>query len=259
LVPHWPFSTPIRVSASNVEDAVAAFGLDRRVDVALRKAEGAAEHRFHALARRQRGHGGSLARAAHQEGFGPAFAQAVAERLHVGDEAAVARRFGADQEIGQCRAGELLLLPALQRPEAGHQPRLGREGSEQPLREGVDRHDPEAPARGVEHAGEQAAGLRELVRPGLLAEREQLLPELGILEPHPISEAGMDAIRHLGRARLGEGEAQDRGRIGAAKQQPQHPRGQHVRLARPRRGGQSGMGVRSGRLGLLAFEANQAA
>ena len=61
-------------------------------------------------------------------------------------------------------------------------------------------------------------------------------------------EPAADPLRHFGRARLGEGEAQDRAGIDAAQQQPQHARRQHLRLAGAGRGRQPDMRVgRAGR------------
>ncbi len=69
----------------------------------------------------------------------------------------IALLLGADQHLGQSGADELLLGAALQRLEAGHQARLGRESAEQALREGVDGLDAQAAAGRVENASEQSA------------------------------------------------------------------------------------------------------
>ena len=69
----------------------------------------------------------------------------------------------------------------------------------------------------------------------LLAQRDQIGAEVGLARAHPRRQPRVDPPRHLGRARLGEGQAQDRARIGAAEQQAIDPRRQHLRLARPRR------------------------
>ena len=74
-----------------------------------------------------------------------------------------------------CARQQLLLAP-LERAEARHQPRLGRESGEQALREGVDGLDAKAAAGGVEHLGEQgAARSAQASGPMVLAERHQLL------------------------------------------------------------------------------------
>ena len=116
-----------------------------------------------------------------------------------------------------------MLLASVERPEARHQPRLGRKGREQALGEGVDGLDAQAAAGRVEHAREQGPRPLTPLRPRILVEREQLLAELGILEPDPMGQPGMDALGHLGRARLGEGEAQDRGRIDARRAASEAP------------------------------------
>ena len=67
------------------------------------------------------------------------------------------------------------------------------------------------------------------------AEVQQVGSELAVLQPHPGREPRADAVGHFGRRRLGEGEAEDRFRARALEQQPQHARGQHLRLAGSRR------------------------
>ena len=84
-------------------------------------------------------------------------------------------------------------------------------------------------------------------------------PRSASFEPHPISEPAVDPPRHLGRAGLGEGQAEDRGRIDAGKQQPQHPRGQDMGLAGPRRRRQRGMVARMRGAELVAFEQGERA
>jgi hypothetical protein len=167
------------------------------------------------------------------------------------------RSSGPDQHLGQRLARQQLLLAPLQRPKAGHQPRLGREGGEQALGEGVDGLDPEAAAGGVEHPGEEPAGAGAGLGAEILPERLELGGEIDVLQPNPISQPAMDPIRHLGRARLGEGEAQDRGRIGAVQQQPEHPRGEDVGLAGAGRGGERRMIARRGGGELLRFESGE--
>ena len=63
-----------------------------------------------------------------------------------------------------------------------------------------------------------------------------------------------DARRHVGRGRLGEGEAEDLRGLGAAEEQSQHPLGEHMRLAAAGVGGDPGGGGRIGRPRLIAAE-----
>ena len=113
----------------------------------------------------------------------------------------------------------------------------------------------QAAAGRFEQAGEQGAGLGARLGPRILAERGQLGAEVRILEPNPVREPGVDPPRHLGRARLGEGQAQDRGGIDARQQQPEHAGGQDMGLAGPRRGRERRMAARLRGAMLRAFEA----
>ena len=181
----------------------------------------------------------------------------MAERLGVGDQPLVARRLGRDEEIGERLAGEQLLLPPLQRPESRSQPRLGGEGGEQALGEGVDGLDSKPAAGGVEDVREQGARAPHALVVGRLAEREQLLPQRLVLEPHPVSEPRLDPPGHLGGAGLGEGEAEDGGRLDSREEQPKHPGSQHMGLARPGRSGEGGMVARARGTLLLRFQRRQ--
>jgi hypothetical protein len=216
----------------DVEDVVAALRLDRLVDVAQGKVEGSAEAILDQLGRAQRRHGVGRAGAASQEGLGAPLPQPVAERLDVRDQARMSAVLGAHQHCGQGLPGEQLLLAPLERAEARDQPGLGGKGREQALGEGMDGLDPEPAAGRVEDPGEQAARPRPRFRPEILAQRLQLGGKLAVSQPHPISQPPMDPVRHLRRSRLGEGEAQDRGRLGAGEEQAKHPGSEDVSLAR---------------------------
>jgi hypothetical protein len=213
-----------------------------------------AQPRLDALARAERGDRVGRAGAGHQEGFGAAFAQPQAQRLHVADQAEIALLLGPHQQVGERRAGQPLLLAAFERPEAGHQPRFGRERGEQALREGVDGLDAKPAAGRLEHPREQGAGEVSHFGPGILVQRRQLELQLRILEPHPVGEPGMDPLGHLGRAGLGEGQAEDRGGVGAGEQQPQHPRREHVGLAGAGRGRKCGVVARRRGAALVALQ-----
>ena len=193
--------------------------------------------------------------AGHQEGFGAALAQPEAQPLHVADERQVALLLRADQQVGERRAGELLLLPALERPEARHEPRLGGKGGEQALGEGVDGLDAKPAAGRLEHGREPGPRARSIISgTGSSSSALKLACQLLVLEPHPVRQAGVDALGHLGGARLGEGQAEDRGGVDAGEQQPQHPRGQDMGLAGARRGRKRGVDARRRGAQLVALE-----
>ena len=104
---------------------------------------------------------------------------------------------------------------------------------QQPLAEGVDRLDLQ-PARRLQRPGEEPPRLAQLLPGGRapfeLGDRRR---ELGLVEHRPFAERAEDAARHLRGGDLGEGQAEDRGRIGAGEQQADHALGQHVVLPEP--------------------------
>jgi hypothetical protein len=116
----------------------------------------------------------------------------------------------------------------------------------------VDRLDPQATARRIEYLGEQGARavLQRLDR--ALAERDQIRRQRRRGHPHPCGQPPVDALRHLGCACLGEGQAEDRAGIDTAQQQAEHPRRQHLGLARAGRRGQPDVRGRVARIGLRA-------
>ena len=67
---------------------------------------------------------------------------------------------------------------------------------------------------------------------GSPVELQQLRRQRGVVGGRgPARQPLLDAAGHLGGGRLGEGEADDAFRVGAAEQQPEHPIGQHAGLA----------------------------
>ena len=231
------------------------------VDIAERQAEGVAQPRLDALARPERGHrlgrpGAGLEEAPRRR---PRRAcRLSAWRSRISGQVALPPRRATSISASVARASNCSSRPSSGR-KPGASPASDGKGGEQALGEGVDGLDAQAAAGRLEHAGEQGAGPRAGLRPRILAERDQLMAEIGVLEPHPISEPRMDPPGHLGRARLGEGEAEDRGRIDAGEQQPQHPRGEDMGLAGPRRGRQRGMVARMRGAQLVAFEDGEGA
>ena len=232
--------------AAQIEAIVGERRDDRLLDIAQRQIERGAHLGLDREARAQRRHRlGQLGRA-DQIAFRGAFTEAAAERLHVADQPQVALPLGRLQQLGKCPPLQRRLGAALERAEAGRQPRLDREPRQQRLAEGVNRLDRQ-PARRIQHPREQRARLRHCRLVVRLAQREQLFAQRRIGHPHPGGEARLHPLRHLGRARLGEGEAEDRVRRRAVQQQPQHARAQHMRLARAGGGGEPHLRVGLGR------------
>ena len=144
---------------------------------------------------------------------------------------------GIGQQVGEHLAHQQQPLAVLHRAAAGDQSRLVRERAEQPLGERMDRVDAQPAAGTIEHGREQGTGACLRVRTEVRTDGPQFGGELGRRQANPAGEAIVDALGHLGRAGLGEGQAQDlRGRDAGPQQQPQHARGQHLRLAGARRG-----------------------
>ena len=149
--------------------------------------------------------------------------------------------------VGQQASG----LALVEHLEMGRDAGLQGKAPEQGLAEGVDGQDLE-PAGGVQHGGEQAAravaqgGVRLVAAQGL--ERRV---EVAIGLHGPFAEAAVEARAHLGRRRLGEGQAEQPLGRGAAEQQAQHPVGQCLGLAGPGRGGDPDRGSRVGGAALI--------
>ena len=145
---------------------------------------------------------------------------------------------------GQRLGGAALVHHLEMRRDAG----LDREAAQQRLAEGVDGLDAHAAGR-VEHAGEELARTLQRVAIGHRAgERHQLLREPALGLDRPLREPVVDAVRHLGRGGLGEGEAEDaRGRR-PRQHQRQHAVGEHLGLAGAGRGRDPDRGRDIGRL-----------
>ncbi len=149
----------------------------------------------------------------------------------------VVRPFGHQQQVGQDLAQQQVAVAVLHRLDARQQPRLIGEGGQQPLRKGVDRIDPQPPARAIEHGGKQLAGTGHGLRPMVRPDRQQLFGQRRRIKPHPARQHLVDARGHFGRPGLGESQAQDLiGPHRRFKQQPQHAGRQHLGLARAGRG-----------------------
>jgi hypothetical protein len=122
---------------------------------------------------------------------------------------------------------------------------LQREAAQQRVAEGVDRLDLE-PARGLQRPGEEGAGAGEVrggERGAGLAQRGQFGGERGVGEHRPGAEPGEEPVLHLGRRRLGVGQAEDALGVGAGEQEPRDPVGEHAGLARAGIGRDPGRGA----------------
>jgi hypothetical protein len=102
---------------------------------------------------------------------------------------------------------------------------------QQPRAEGVDGLHLE-PARRFQCQREQPPRQRapRRVRPDARNPSDGRV-ELRIVERGPAPQLVEHAIRHVGRGGLGEGDAEDLGRIDAVEQEPNHPLRQDVGLA----------------------------
>jgi hypothetical protein len=187
------------------------------------------------LSRRpQRSHRLSGVATAYQVPDGINLSEPEAELLHVVDELPLAVRFRFRQQISERAPGEFLLRPALDRFEPRSDPGFRRKRREKRLRKAVDRLNPQA-AWAVQHLCEQLPSAPDCGRVVRLSEREQLLAEGLVRHPDPGRQPLADPVGHLRSGRLGEGQAQDRFGRCAVQHQPQHPRGQDLRLPRSRR------------------------
>ena len=195
--------------------------------------------------------------AGEQEALRPALTQPQRQRADRFDRPFAALALGIGQQGRQRLARQHRLFACLQRSKAGGQTRLDRKRGEQALAEPMDRLNAQAATRRIEHACKQRARPRLQVRRALLAQRFQIGVQLRCRHPHPGGEPVVDPLRHFGRARLGEGQAQDRRRIGAAQQQAKHARGEHLRLSRAGRCGQPDVRVRIARRRLRALQPRQ--
>ena len=156
----------------------------------------------------------------------------------------IPRLFGADHQFLKALAPQIGLLPLLHRAETRHQPGLQRKGGEQLLAEAVDGLDAQAAAGRLQHAGEETAGILPPFGAEILAQRLQVFRQRDVVHLHPGGEAAVHALRHFRGARLGESQAEDIFRLHPAQQQAENAGGEHMGLARARRGGKPDMRLR---------------
>ena len=241
--------------AFHVEGIICAGGDNRLLDIAFGHAECRTD--VGRDIRAEIGHGGGDGRAVHKESFGAALPQPAAERLHRLKQRFVTAVFRTDQHVRQHGAGEQLFLARLHRSETGDKPGLDRETGKQRLAKAVDRLDAQPRTAGVEHAGKERTRHRAALWPMILTQRHQIARQFGIGQAHPMGEPRMDAIRHFGGARLGEGEAEDRRRIGPAQEQAHHAGGEDVRLAGAGRSRKPDLRLRIGGEFLIAAQGQE--
>ncbi len=112
--------------------------------------------------------------------------------------------------------------------------RLEREEPQKPFAERVKGLDPQAPRR-LDRACEQLSGKYEILRSRFHgAGLDDRGGERLVAEARPLRERVEDARRHVGRGRLGEGQAENLSGRRAGEQETQHPLGQDMRLATAR-------------------------
>ena len=230
-------------------EAVAHARLRQRLlDIAGRQIERAPQPRLDPLRRAQRRH--RVRRAARSGAGSPRAASSPSRRLSTCTSSISAEsppRLGlAPAASASAVATPAPLLARLQRPEAGRPvpPRPERPRASVWQKAWIVWMRRPA-ARRVEHAREQRAGAfasagSSCASPSASRSWRRSASRIRT----QLREPRVDALRHLGRARLGEGQAQDRGGIDAGEQQPQHARRQHLGLAGAGRGRQPDLPAR---------------
>ena len=133
-----------------IEAIVAAMVGDVILDRFIGQSHQLPDLRFNRRTRTKRGQCLRRARAGLEIFDGTALAEPPAEALDVADQRLVGGGFRVGHEVGEGAPHQLLLRPAFDRLETGHDPRFRRKCGEQPLGEAVDRLDLEA-ARAIQH------------------------------------------------------------------------------------------------------------
>ena len=169
-----------------------------------------------------------------------------------GDGGEVAPRIGRllPQHMFQSRLLTLRRHPLVHQLEMRRQARLQRKAAQQGLAEAVDGLDFQ-PAAGLQHPGEQTAGVDDLPRLRLASKDvAQLEKQLFVFLGGPVAETLVQAVRHLRCRRAGEGQAEDAFGRGAVQQQAQQALDQHMGLAGAGGSGDPDRGLRIGRVAL---------
>ena len=147
-------------------------------------------------------------------------------------ERAAGCRSGLGQRIRPRCLEQLHMLQIVDYREACRDIGLEREQVQQPLAESVNGLDLQTSGR-FHRAGEEFSGEREVGRArARRAGAQDGFGQRRVVEPRPVGQRVEHADRHVGRGRLGEGEAQDAGGRHVAEQQPHHALRQHMRFAR---------------------------
>ncbi len=128
--------------------------------------------------------------------------------------------------LGHCVGG----VGVVHQAEVRRQGRFEREAAQQGLAESVDGADAHAAGQ-VEHLGEQRAGFLAQIAGGDDVKVGQFYVKRRVGQRHPFAEDALKPDRHLGRRRLGEGEALDALRFDIRQHQAEQPVGQQLGLA----------------------------
>ena len=193
--------------------------------------------------------------AAHQETLDLVLRHPQAQHFERLEQRRIALLLGFGQHVGQHAPRQQIAIAVFHRTRARGQPRLDREGRQQPLRERMDRADAQAAARAIEYRGKAAARAQPCRFILRRADEAQFLEQLDFGQPHPARQHVADPRGHFGGARLGESQAQDLlGLDPRFEQQAQHARGEHLRLAGARRGRQPHRAVGRHRKGLVVLQ-----
>ena len=175
----------------------------------------------------------------------------LAEQHGQATEGALDPGAGAGQHLRLRLAQKVGGAARIEHIEMRHDPRLERKALEQRLAKAVDGHDREA-GRQVQDRRQQGPRAGAFVGArGPPGELPELRFELGLGQDGEPGQILLDPLDHLGRGRLGEGEAEDLARVGAGEQKAHHPVGQHPGLAGAGRGGDPDRGGGLGRAPLL--------
>ncbi len=118
--------------------------------------------------------------------------------------------------------------------EIGRHLRLDRKAAQKPGAEGMDGLDPE-PARRVDRAREKLPRAPQQRRgdTALDPEPAEFAAQIGLRQHRPVAEPREQTVLHLGRRRLGIGEAENALRFGAGQEKARDAVDQDAGLARP--------------------------
>ena len=117
-------------------------------------------------------------------------------------------RFGIKDQVSKRRVKQFALLAPLNRFEARYQPCFFRKAAKQRLAEAVDGQYLQPAAGRIQNLCEQLprffAGLGACIG----TNRLKVMKQKPVVHLHPTRQQLINAVRHFGRTRLGEGDAQ---------------------------------------------------